>query len=158
MIVEKAIGNRKTFDIGDRQVEHVWLEWYELEKKLLRKMSESGEVFGIRAGEPLKDGDILFADENRVVAVEVLPCELTVVEVDTMQEMGRLCFELGNRHLTLSIKEHEVAVVYDSPTFQYLQKSGFQPEKRLEKFKDFTVCHAHGHTHEHKQEHGNGEE
>ena len=37
MIVEKVIGNRKTFDIGNRQVEHVWLEWYELEKKLLRK-------------------------------------------------------------------------------------------------------------------------
>ena len=81
MIVEKVIGNRKTFDIGDRQVEHVWLEWYELEKKLLRKKSESGEAFGIRAGEPLKAGDILFADENRIVAVEVLPCELTVVKL-----------------------------------------------------------------------------
>ena len=78
-----------------------------------------------------------------------------------MQEMGRLCFELGNRHLSLSIGEKEVSVPYDEPTFLYLAKLGFKPEKKKEKFTHFTVCHAHGHSHSHSEDthsHSHGED
>ena len=85
--------------------------------------------------------------QEEFIHVDVLPAELTVVPVATMQEMGRLCFELGNRHLSLSIGEKEVSVPYDEPTFLYLAKLGFKPEKKKEKFTHFTVCHAHGHSH-----------
>ena len=119
----------------------------------MKKSTESREEVGIRVENHLHEGDILYADDNRVVAVDILPCELTVIPVNTMQEMGRLCFELGNRHLSLSIEEHQVMVPYDEPTFQYLEKLGFHPEKREEKFQHFTVCHAHAHTHQHGEEH-----
>ena len=87
------------------------------------------------------------------MAVDILPCELAAIDVETMQEMGRLCFELGNRHLSLSIKEHQVLVPFDEPTFLYLEKLGFHPQKRMEKFSDYTICHAHGHSHSQDVEH-----
>lgn len=148
MITEKILGNIKTYPIEERKIDTVGIEWYESEKKLLRKTTQSGEEIGIRIQAPIEDGDVLYADDSHVIVAEILPSELTVVHVHTMQEMGRLCFELGNRHLSLSIGENEVSVPYDEPTFAYLAKLGFAPEKKVEKFTHFTVCHAHGHSHE----------
>lgn len=147
MIAENIFGNISDYPVNDRRIEKVGLEWYELEKKLMRKRTDSGEEIGIRMSGHMKDGDVLYADEQRVIVIDVLPAELTVIPVYTMQEMGRLCFELGNRHLSLSIGEREVSVPYDEPTFLYLAKLGFKPEKKKEKFTHFTVCHAHGHSH-----------
>ena len=147
MIAENILGNISDYPVNDRRIEKLVLEWYELEKKLMRKRTDSGEEIGIRMSGHMKDGDILYADEQRVIVIDVLPAELTVIPVSTMQEMGRLCFELGNRHLSLSIGENEVSVPYDEPTFLYLAKLGFKPEKKKEKFTHFTVCHAHGHSH-----------
>ena len=151
MIIEKILGNIKTYPIGERKIDTVGIEWYESEKKLLRKTTQSGEEIGIRIQAPIEDGDVLYADDSHVIVAEILPSELTVVHVHTMQEMGRLCFELGNRHLSLSIGENEVSVPYDEPTFAYLAKLGFAPEKKVEKFTHFTVCHAHGHSHDHEE-------
>ena len=67
-----------------------------------------------------------------------------------MQEMGRLGFELGNRHLSLKITEQDVYVPYDEPTFSYLAKLGFEVEEVTEAFTDFIQCKAHGHSHGHE--------
>ena len=156
MVVDKVLGNCKDFPIGDRKTEKVFLEWFELDKKLLRKTTEAGEEIGIRLEEHghghLHEGDILYVDTQKVIVVDLLPCELTVVNVNSMKEMGRLCFELGNRHLSLAITDTQVSVPYDEPTFSYLVKLGFTPERVTEKFSHFTVCHAHGHTHTHAHE------
>ena len=48
MIVEKTIGNLKDYPAEGRPVDYVGLEWYELDKKLLRKTLENGEDIGIR--------------------------------------------------------------------------------------------------------------
>lgn len=157
MLVEKVLGNRKTYPLEGRRVERVFLEWYELDKKLLRKRSDVGEEVGIRLEGHLHEGDVLYADAERILVVDLTPCELTCVPVHTMQEMGRLCFELGNRHLSLSIAESEVRVPYDAPTYEYLEKLGFAPERRTERFSHFTVCHAHGHSHGGEEGHSHGE-
>lgn len=153
MVIEKILGNIADYPLEGRTVDKVAIEWYELDKKLLRKTSATGEEVGIRLETHLHEGDVLYADEKKVMVVDILPCELTTVEVHTMQEMGRLCFELGNRHLSLSIGEREVSVPYDEPTFAYLEKLGFAPKKQIAKFTHFTVCHAHGHSHGHEHSH-----
>lgn len=173
MVVKKILGNIVDYPINDRVVEEVWLEWFELEKKRMRKALAGGEEIGIclepdggesgtaqdSAGHSvssahsslhLHEGDVLYADDTRVIIVAVVPCELTVVEVTTMKEMGRLCFELGNRHLSLAIDENKVTVPYDEPTFHYLDQMGFSLEKIEGKFSHFTVCHAHGSVHHHE--------
>ena len=179
MIVSEILGNIRDCEPGERTVDPVWLEWYELEKKLLRKTSAAGEEVGIRlkdsghahssvpeshahgsdaeehthgsgAGDysyirPMKDGDILYADDSRVIVVRLLPCEVTVIPVHTMKEMGRLCFELGNRHLSLSIGDSQVTVPYDEPTFRYLEKLGFHPRKQEGTLDHVTLCRGHSH-------------
>lgn len=155
MIIEKIVGNIKTAAADGRRKDSVQLDWYEREKKLLSKVSEGGETIGIRVDKPIEDGDILYQDEDRVIYIDILPTELIHISVHTMQEMGHLCFELGNRHLSLAIREDYVQVPYDEPTYLYLKKLGFEAVKKEEKFLDYTVCHAHAHSH--ADMHQNGE-
>lgn len=155
MIVKQILGRLSEYPVGTRKIEKVYLEWFELEKKRLRKALESGEEIGIclepsdsnsHSHAHLHEGDVIYADGERVIAVAVASCELTVIEVTGMIEMGRLCFELGNRHLSLKIEENRVTIPYDEPTFHYLDKMGFRLEKAEGSFSHFTVCHGHGHT------------
>lgn len=150
MIVEKILGR---LDKTDKKVETVSIDWFERDKKLLRKKTSAGEEIGIRVGVPLNEGDILFEDDSRVIAAEIAPCDLVSVRVSTMEEMGRLCFELGNRHLSLSIAADTVKCPYDEPTFEYLKRLGFRAEKTHEKFAGYIECRAHAHTHSHETGH-----
>ncbi|MGN0584602.1 MAG: hypothetical protein ACI4JD_04020 [Ruminococcus sp.] len=109
---------------------------------------------GIRTESALNEGDILYEDEKRIIAVEIAPCSLISVHVDSMQEMGILCFELGNRHLSLSIGENVVKCPFDEPTFSYLSKLGFAAEKVYEKFDGYIECKAHAHTYSSIDSHG----
>lgn len=148
MVVNKIVGRIEDCETVGKKIEKIGIEWYEQDKKLLKKVTDQGEEIGIRVAVPLHEGDVLYADESRIVVVEVLPCELVEVKVATMQQMGKLCFELGNRHLSLAIEEHWVQVPYDEPTFLYLEKLGFHPEKKVDKFLHYTVCHGHSHAHD----------
>ena len=44
MIVEKTIGNLRDYPAEGRPVDYVGLEWYELDKKLLRKRWKTGRI------------------------------------------------------------------------------------------------------------------
>lgn len=151
MIAEKIIG--KLHDTS-KKVETVTIDWFERDKKLLRKTTSSGEDIGIKVDSTLNEGDILYEDDRKIIVVEIAPCDLVSVNVSSMKEMGRLCFELGNRHLSLSISENNVKCPYDEPTFEYLKRLGFNAEKTHEKFAGYIECRAHAHTHSHEHHHG----
>lgn len=150
MIAEKVIGR---LGETDKKIDYVHVEWFERDKKLMRKTTDSGEEIGIRVLTPLNDGDILCEDNDRIIAVDMGKCDLIKITVTDICEMGRLCFEIGNRHLSLAIKPDSVKIPYDEPTFEYLTRLGFKTEKVFEKFTDFTICRGHSHEHQHEHEH-----
>lgn len=144
MIAEKILGHLYE---TDKEVDTVTVEWFERDKKLLKKISKKGIEIGIRVGKPLNNGDILYEDEKSVIAVEMAECELIKITVSDIVEMGRLCFEIGNRHISLAIKSDCVKIPYDAPTYEYLKKLGFKVEKVVERFADYTECKGHSHQH-----------
>lgn len=148
MICERVSG--KLGEDCGKNVQYVGIEWFERGKHILRKTLMSGEEIGIKSDSPLSDGDILFEDANRIIAVKLLPCELISVKIRDIKEMGRVCFELGNRHLSLLISENNVKCPYDEPTFEHLKKLGFECEKVFGSFEGFIECKAHGHHHAHE--------
>ena len=143
MVTDKVLGNLENFTVNSREVDKVYMEWFELEKKRIKKQTDRGEEIGIvvPADVHLKNHDVIYADQEKIIA---------------MKQMGRLCFELGNRHLSLAISDNEVRVVYDEPTFLYLKKLGFDAEKKRGMFENYTVCHAHGHGDEAHHGHTHG--
>jgi urease accessory protein len=155
MIIEKTLGSLSAGSAGKR-LDPLYFDWFERDKKLLHKTTLAGEEVGLRLSAPLNDGDVLYEDEERAIVAALLPCELIRVTAASWREMGLLCFELGNRHLSLAIVNACVTMPYDAPTYDYLQKRGFACERVTEKFTGFTQCRAHGespapgHSHEHR--------
>lgn len=147
MICEGIIG--KLGEDCGKNVQYVGIDWFERDKHVIRKKLPSGEEIGIKSESPLSSGDIIFEDKDRIVVVKLLPCELLNVKISNIKEMGRVCFELGNRHLSLLISEDSVKCPYDEPTFEHLKKLGFECEKVLDSFEGFIECRAHGQHHGH---------
>ena len=143
MIFEKIIGSLS--GNTSKQVITLPYEWYEASNKILRRTASSGEDIGLRLSEPLHDGAILFEDNKRVIALSLVPCEVTRLYATTIREMGKACFELGNRHLPLAFGDGWVDVPYDRPTFEYLQKKGFNCEIVVEKFVPEVTVRGHSH-------------
>lgn len=146
MITEKIYGK---LSLADKNVETVSIDWFERDKKVLRKVTDKGREIGIKIENTLNENDVIYKDESVVIAVTIAPCDLISVHVTSMQAMGRLCFELGNRHLSLSIGDENVKCPYDEPTFEYLKKLGFDAVKVHEKFTGYTECKGHTHTDAH---------
>lgn len=159
MVADKVLDNIHVHP-SDKPVIGVPFEWFELEKKRISKMAFDGMKIGVCIPELLKDGDVLAVGEGKVYAVEVAPSRLIKIHVETMEQMGRLGFELGNRHLSLRISGQDVWVPFDQPTYEYLLKLGFDSQDVTEQFTDFIECKAHGHSHSHGEEHvqGNAQE
>lgn len=154
MVTEHIIGNINRFKT-DKKIVPVNFEWFELEKKRIKKTADDGAEIGVAVACTLTQGDILGETDDSIYVVKVLPTELLKVSVSGMEEMGRACFELGNRHLSPKITADFVEVVYDEPTFLYMKKLGFTVERVNEEFTDYIVCKAHGHhDHDHHSHHG----
>lgn len=133
------------------------MEWFETEKKRIKKLAEDGTEIGICIEDNLHDGDVIARREGKFYVVDIIPSKVVKVTASTMEEMGRLGFELGNRHLSLKITGNQVLVPYDEPTFLYLKKLGFHAEETVEKLSDFIVCKAHGHSDGHSHAHTHAE-
>ena len=130
-------------------------EWFETEKGRILKTAEDGTEFGIAVAGGVRDGDILYETETLLYVVTLTASQLISISYHNAQEAARIGFELGNRHLSLKIRDRDILVPYDEPTCLYLQKLGFEAVPVCENFSDYIQCRAHGaapHTHHHVHE------
>lgn len=131
MLCEKVIGTLEEERFMGKEVDYVDIEWYEAFKKLHKKTSRNGTPIGIRLGNEvllkgLQQDEILHEDANMVVAVNILPCEAIVIQIEEHHEhMGaKVCYEIGNKHAALYWGKQGKTFVtpYNEPTLVLLQK------------------------------------
>jgi urease accessory protein len=79
----------------------------------------------MRENPDLKEGDILYQDENTTIAVEIIPCECIVLKPSNTREASAVCYEIGNRHLPLFYEADELLVPYDVPLYNLLVTLGY---------------------------------
>lgn len=154
MIIAKVLGSINDQDMGvlnQEDVDHVAIDWYEVRQKVLHKVSRKGMEIGIRrpTGEPLRDGDILWREDKAILLVEISPCECLALQVNTMVEMGKACYELGNRHAPLFMEDGELLTPYDQPLMTALERSGFLPVRKMARLTNPWGGYADGHSHSH---------
>ena len=131
-----------------RRVERVALGWEDRLRSRQRVCSDSGTEIGVKlpTGQPLKEDDILFEDEERVVVVAAIPEYVLVLYADSPLDMGRLCYQVGNRHAPICVQDGRVLTPYDSVLEAYFVKMGVRCEKAEEPFThDFGAFHSHHH-------------
>lgn len=165
MIADKILGNiHRKNEKPSKEVVFIPFEWFETDKHRILKVADDGTEIGIQIDETLADGDVLAVTAQKIYAIQIKKSKLVRIPVKTMEEMGRLGFELGNRHLSLQISADSITVPFDEPTFEYLIRLGFFPQVVEDVFADYIVCKAHGasnghshghdhHSHEHDHDH-----
>jgi urease accessory protein len=135
MLIQQKIGNLDLLPVRKEKVDWLDLEWYETNKRVLRKRTRSGKDVSLKflnESPSLSEGDILYEDEQTVIAITILPCDALVVKPKNMFEMASVCYEIGNKHLPLFYENEELLVPFESPLFHLLSVQGYdvRQEKR----------------------------
>ncbi|SFN06482.1 urease accessory protein [Chryseobacterium oleae] len=149
MIINQTIGNLSE-NPSAKNIDYLDLEWFETTKRIQRKKTRLGKDIAIkflREGQRLREGDILFEDEEKIIAVNVLETEAIVMSPDSLLEMGTVCYEIGNKHIPLFIQEDKVLLPFEMPMFRWLEASGFKPEKQTVKLLNLLKSNVEPHGH-----------
>ena len=116
------------FDAHQRPVDWLDLEWYEMNKRILTRTTRSGTLLNLKfLGEnpQYTEGDVLFENDETIIAVCILPCEVIVVKPQNAYEIAAVCYEIGNRHLPLFIDDTYLLVPFEVPLFKILSDSNY---------------------------------
>ena len=127
VLCEKVLGSLTDDWYEGRHVDYVDIEWHEANSRVHRKTSAGGEDVGIRmadevAARGLHQDDVLYADDAKVIAVNIPPTDAlkVVVRSDHRHEVARLCWEVGNTHTPMFRGERYLTffVPYSEPLAQ----------------------------------------
>lgn len=147
-IVDCTLGNIDTFLVGARTVERVAVTSDAMAKRILRLATSRGDL-GIRLEDTrLRDGDVVYADNSRVIVVAVEAEDLLIAAPRTVAEAFELGHLLGNRHKPVQVWNERVVVAYD-PLLEELFDARNIPFERermrlTEPFRHAHAPHSHG--------------
>lgn len=151
MLVREKIGKLSQVDANGKQVDRLPIEWYECNKRILHKRTESGREVSLKflkESPALTQDDVLYAGDDFLIAVDIVLCDAIVIKPATMQEMATLCYEIGNKHLPLFYEDDTLLIPFDKPLFAWLTASGFavkkEERKLLNPLRTTVAAYAHG--------------
>jgi urease accessory protein len=136
MIITQTLGNITATNIDNKTIDWLVLQWFETNKRILRKKTLAGKEIALKflnESSLHTQGDIVWQDEQTIIAIEVLACDCLVIQPKNMFEMASVCYEIGNKHLPLFYENDELLVPFEMPLQRLLSAQGY--EVRMEKRK-----------------------
>lgn len=151
MIIEEVVTNIRDVnadELKNLHQEKVYMESAHLMKRIQRVETDHGRDLGIRLKKPrdLEAGDVLYMDDKNIIVVDVLTDDLIIISPRTMNEMGTIAHQLGNRHLPAQFEIDDMLVQYDYLVENLLIEMGI-PFKREERKVRQAFRHI-GHSHD----------
>ena len=142
-MLAEPLGNLADFPIGARRLERVAIRSDELAKRIVRLATSAGDV-GLRfeGASRLRDGDVVFADGQLVVAAAVIPDDVLVMRPASVASAIDLAHALGNRHLPV-LREGDAIVVRFDPLLEALAEQHGVPAAREQRIVSRPFLHAH---------------
>ena len=137
MVVNKVIGNLKdSSEFKGKPIFYVDIDWHDVHKKIQRKNIENGIEIGMRFEDGilihgLRQDDVLYMDDQMVVAVNIPECAALVIHVEDIHLLPKVCYEIGNKHMPFfkGNGHYEFITPYDAPLEVLLQKLGAKVTK-----------------------------
>lgn len=155
MIVEKIIGNLRERDKESRTIDPVFMDHYDMTRPHQKVRSESGEAIAIslEQGESLAPGDVLYEDEERVIAVELLPEDVLRIMPRGNIQWARAAFNIGNMHQAAYLHEDCILVAYDAILEGIIEKLGISFERITCPLDGIRANASQSHHHHHGEHH-----
>lgn len=150
----------------DRSIDHprgaerrLLLPFGERSKSRLRAVLDNGEEAGLflERGTILRGGDLLMADDGRVVEVQAADESVSTVHTGDSVQLARACYHLGNRHVALQIGPGWLRYQHDHVLDDMLRGFGLEVRVELAPFEPeggAYVSHAHANSTAHSHPHG----
>lgn len=131
MIVEKIIANINERHTDGKIIDRILMDHHDLTKPHQKVKSESGQIIAISLehGENLAPGSILYEDEERIVAIDLLPEDVLRIVPNGNIEWGRAAFNIGNMHQAAYIHKDCILVAYDAIMEGIIKKLGIKCER-----------------------------
>src|SRR5438309_387593 len=136
MLVKEKLGKLNDYEINGRAIDVLPLEWYETGKRIMQKRTTGGQSISMRFMKERPDlnkDDVLYADENSIVIIDIVETDVIVVVPVSILQTAALCYEIGNKHLPLYVEENEFLIPFDQPLFGWLKRAGFEPVQQRRK-------------------------
>ena len=128
------------------------LPWAQRLKSRQRVCLDDGVEAGIflDRGTVLRGGDCLTNDDGNVVVIVKAALEdvSTVICGDPLQ-LARICYHLGNRHVSLEISENRVQYLHDHVLDDMIRGQGLEVTVEQAAFEPETGAYGEGHGHHH---------
>lgn len=128
MIIREKAGRIEAYEGMGIEPDWLDLEWFETRKRILHKKSSGGVAVSLKflAESPeITEGDVLHADEERLIVARILPCDCIVVKPGSLFETASLCYEIGNKHLPLFFEDDALLVPFEAPLHRLLVAQGY---------------------------------
>lgn len=153
MIIEKTLGNISDYPIGDRKIEAILIDRYDLNKPHQKLHTRQGEVFAVSLehGCNLEPGAVLYADDKRIVYLELTEENCIVIKPRGNIQWARAAFNIGNMHHAAYLHEDCIVTAYDAVLESVIAKLDvpyFCEVRRLEGIRA-NVAQGEGHHHHH---------
>lgn len=159
MIIEKIAGNIRDYPVEGRSIEMVALDRDSLSRPHQKVAAQSGEVFALSLprGHVLEAGDVIYADEKRVVAIELEAEDALLIRPQGQLQWARAAYNLGNLHRSAFIQEDRIVTPYDAVLESVMQRLGVSYERANCPVDGVraNVSHREGHSH-HPHGHAQG--
>ena len=142
-LVER-IGDVKSTGIDTSEILDNLILPYELRiRGRLRATTETKVDVGLflDRGPVLRDGDLLQARTGEIVRIRAAEEQVVTARIKSGQPLARLCYHLGNRHVTLAIGEDEQGSFVRFPPDHVLEELA----ERLGAVKDKSAPSVDGH-------------
>jgi urease accessory protein len=130
---------------------------FELRQKTRRLATlDSGEEVALLLprGEVLRGGDLLVASDGRVIEVVAESEILLHVACDSVHELARAAYHLGNRHVPVQVGDGWLRLANDHVLEEMLKGLGAKLESIQAPFEPEAGAYAPHHVHENESGHG----
>jgi urease accessory protein len=128
--VERSLGNLRDFPLEGRALERLPVPSSAMTRRLLRLTSSIGDLgIAFDGAARLHDGDVLVADADRVIAVEMQPDDVLVAYPGSIGEAVEIAHALGNRHVPVLRDGDAIVVGYADALQALFERSGVRYER-----------------------------
>ena len=145
MLVEETIKITDLHFLHGLERDALVLGWEERRKPRQRLTTQKGAeiALALPTGTILREGDILYIDDHSYITIEDAKEDVIVIYPEDMEQGATIAYEMGNRHLPVSIGRGHMMTPHNPHLEEFLRKGLIRHQLRKGSFEPTRKGHSH---------------